>query len=254
MISFNKKQTAMKTKLPLAALVFICYYSATGLQASNTGFTGTTPASGPNTLKDSFNKGTLSLNSPSFTENKGQVRGFDGSAHPEVKFALKQGGTQLFLMEGGIAYQFTRTHLPEGYAELWAKPKRERDDQALQKLQAQIRTETFRMDMRLMGANADPEISTEGHSGDYINYYNLNALNVRSYTRVIYHEVYPGIDWVIYTKNGQVKYDFVLRPGADPSLIRMQFEHQEDLTLNKDGSFTLKNSLGSIGEQKPMSY
>lgn len=194
------------------------------------------------------------MNPPAFAENKGQVRGFDGSRHPEVKFAYEQGSTRLFLIEKGIAYQFTNVHFPEGYAELMSARDGQHDPERLQQLQKQVRTETFRMDMTLLGANAHSKITTEGKSGDYMNYYNFNALDVRSYTKIIYHDIYPGIDWVIYTKNGLVKYDFVLQPGADPSLIRMQFEHQEELTLNKDGGFTLKNSLGSITEERPISY
>jgi hypothetical protein len=241
----------MKTKLSFAALVLIFYCSATALWAGNA---GARPSTIPEILKAGFNSGTFSTSSPTFMENKGQVRGFDGSLHPEVKFEFKQGNTSLFLMERGIAYQFTNVHFPEGYAELLSKRDGKRDLEKMQLLQEQIRTETFRMDMTLLGANANPKITTEGRSEDYINFYNFNVLDVRSFSTITYHDIYPGIDWVIYTKNGQVKYDFVLKPGANPSLIQMRFENQESLVLNKDGGFTVKNSLGSIAEEKPLSY
>jgi hypothetical protein len=241
----------MKTKLSFAALVLIFYCSATALCAGNA---GARPSTIPEILKAGFNSGTFSTSSPTFMENKGQVRGFDGSLHPAVKFEFKQGNTSLFLMERGIAYQFTNVHFPEGYAELLSKRDSRQDLEKMQLLQEQIRTETFRMDMALIGANTNAKITTEGKSEDYINFYNFNALDVHSFLAITYHDIYPGIDWVIYAKNGRVKYDFVLKPGADPSLIKMQFEHQEGLGLNKDGSFTLKNSLGSFTEEKPMSY
>ena len=205
-------------------------------------------------IKAKVNSGEFSLSSFAFVENKGQVYGYDGLPHPDVKFSFQQGNTQIFLLEKGIAYQFTRVHHPEGYQEIIRNKDNERDMKKLMELQKQIRTETFRMDMTLMGANRNAQITSEGKSSDYTNFYNRNVLDVHSFNKITYQNIYPGIDWVIYTKGKEVKYDFVVKPGADPSLIKMQFHHQEDMTLNKDGSFTLKNSLGSITEKSPDSF
>ncbi len=188
-----------------------------------------------------------------FTENKGQINGYDDLPHPEVKFVFQQGGTQLFFLEDGISYQFTKIHYPQGYQELHNKSDANHWVPELLSNQQKIRTETFRMDMTLVGANKKTMISTEGKSHDYVNFYTHNVLAIHSYTKIIYHDVYPGIDWVIYAETNSIKYDFVVRPGANPSLIKMKFSHQEGLVLNKDGSFTLKNSLGEISEKKPVS-
>jgi len=121
-------------------------------------------------------------------------------------------------------------------------------------MQKHIRTETFRMDMTLVGANKNARIKTEGKNRYYSNFYDHNLLTVHSYSKIIYHEIYPGIDWVIYTKNNQIKYDFLVGPGADPSLIKMEFNHHKSLKLNEDGSFTVENKLGSITEKAPVSF
>jgi len=205
-------------------------------------------------IKAKVNSGEFSLSSFAFVENKGQVYGYDGLPHPEVKFSFQQGNTQIFLLENGIAYQFTKMHYPDGYQEMPLDKGGKQDFEKMLELKKQIRTETFRMDMTLVGANNHVEITTEGRSADYTNFYNRNVLDVHSFNKVTYHNVYPGIDWVIYIKNNQIKYDFKVKPGADPTLIKMQFHHQENLALNKDGSFTLKNSLGSISEKAPVSF
>lgn len=194
-----------------------------------------------------------------FEENKGQVKGFDGSNHPEVRFTMSSGNTRVFILENGIAYQFTKTHYPEGYLELESHPDKVGQIDKLLELQKQVRTETFRMDMILVGANRHCEITTEVKSDDYTNYYKHNVLEVHSFSKIIYHDIYPGIDWVIYTQGKesdgyQMKYDFVVKPGAEPSHIQMQFKHQEKALLNKDGTFTIKNILGSITEQAPFSF
>jgi hypothetical protein len=191
-----------------------------------------------------------------FEENKGQVTGADGK---NVKFVFKDGNLSMFLMQTGIAYQFHKVTYPEGYKPLDKFASME-EHEKMEKLQSQIQTETYRMDVILEGANPNPKIKTEGKSSDYIQYYNHNALDVRSYQKVTYYEVYPHIDWVVYVnKNAgdnepKVKYDFVVHPGGDPSQIKLKTEWVEELTSNEDGSLTMKNRMGSITEQRPVSF
>src|SRR5690606_28994448 len=122
------------------------------------------------------------------------------------------------------------------------------------KLSEQIRTETYRMDVRLVGANPNPKISAEGKSKDYIQYYNHNVLDVHGYQKVTYHNVYPNIDWVVYKDGENLKYDFVVHPGGNPALIKLQTKWVENTTLNKDGSLTLSNRMGEITEKAPVSF
>lgn len=189
-----------------------------------------------------------------FTENKGQILAYDQTLQNDVKFEFRRGGTTIYLLENGIAYQFTKKSYPQGYFNILKEQNVIGNREKLKQVSEQIKTETYRMDMVLQGANPNAEILTEGKSEDYINYYNRNALDVHHYNSITYRNIYPGIDWVIYSKDGEVKYDFVLKPGADASLIKMQFNHQESLNLNEDGSFTLKNLLGSITEESPVSF
>src|SRR6187402_1741889 len=137
----------VRTSLLTAAALILCYQgiSLTGTPgnsySANTFFAQQRAQDVANTRQ------------PGFTENKGQVRGPDGLAQPDIKFLFKQGGTELFLTGQGIAYQFKKVHYPEGYQALAAKPARLQDKEKLKALREQIRTETFRMDMRLEGAN-----------------------------------------------------------------------------------------------------
>lgn len=190
-----------------------------------------------------------------FEENKGQVHTTSGEAATFVRFHLREGNTNIFLLNNGIAYQFNRTQYPEGFAEL------EKDDQRgatkqqeLDALCKQIRLETYRMDMLLEGANTDAHITAEGRSEDYTQYYGQNALDVHTYSRVTYHEVYPGIDWVVYTTKGGMKYDFVLRPGADPTLIQLRFKDHEELRVDADGRLIHGNRMGRFTEDRPVSF
>ena len=53
-----------------------------------------------------------------------------------------------------------------------------------------------------------------------------------------YEEVYPGIDLVYYGKEGQLEYDFIVAPGADPNVIALEFDGADKLELDGHGDPT----------------
>jgi len=191
-----------------------------------------------------------------FEKNKGQIEQTNGEPAPHVTYAYKKGNTGIYLLRGGgIAWQFNRMHYPDGYEELMAKrPPTPEEKQELDELRHKVRLETYRMDMHLKGANPKAKITTKGKSKDYTNYYNHDALNVHHYRKVTYHNVYPGIDWVIRTTQDGLKYNFVVQPGADPSQIKMSFSHQEKLYVDEEGRLIQANSMGRFVEEAPVSY
>ena len=44
------------------------------------------------------------------------------------------------------------------------------------------------------------------------------------YARVEYQDIYPGIDLAYYGNQRRLEYDFLVEPGADPSLIALNFD------------------------------
>ena len=55
-------------------------------------------------------------------------------------------------------------------------------------------------------------------------------------------------------KDGELKYEFHLKPGADPTNIKIEYKGQKKLQLKKDGSLSLQTELGELREQKPFAY
>lgn len=186
----------------------------------------------------------------SFEENKGQVTGVDAN---RVKYTYKQGNLTIFLLDHGLAYQFNRYHYPEEYT-----PQHNFEKGAAKSINESIyndvRLETYRMDMLLVDAAPHPRISAEGQSDDYAHYYPSYATHVRGFQKITYHDVYPFIDWVISVKGDGLKYDFVIRPGGDPSHIRLRAQWAESLELGQDGSLVLINQMGQITEKPPVSF
>ncbi len=188
-----------------------------------------------------------------FEENKGQIVDWTGNVSRAVRYHYAQAGLQVYAMSNGLAYQFSRLHYPAGYTHKKSSELTAAEREEQRRLRAEIRRETYRMDVELVGADASARVSAQGKSEDYVNYYNHNALDVHSYERLTYHNVYPNIDWVIYSTANGLKYDFVVRPGGNPQNIRLRMKHQEGLQLNADGSLTLHSRMGDITEKTPVS-
>jgi Beta-propeller repeat len=77
---------------------------------------------------------------------------------------------------------------------------------------------------------------------------------VPTFGRVRYAGVYPGIDLVYYGNRGQLEYDFVAAPGADPSAIRMRFTGARRMHVAPDGDLVLAAGSEEIRFQKPSVY
>ncbi len=56
---------------------------------------------------------------------------------------------------------------------------------------------------------------------------------VPSYSKIIYPNLWPGIDLVYSGSVNRLKYEFVVRPGADPALIRMAYRGATKLEVDK---------------------
>lgn len=78
--------------------------------------------------------------------------------------------------------------------------------------------------------------------------------NVPTYERVVYQNVYPGVNLIYYGNQQQLEYDFELAPGASPSAIRLMVEGARALRLNRRGDVLLRTEGGTVTLRKPVSY
>jgi uncharacterized repeat protein (TIGR01451 family) len=79
-------------------------------------------------------------------------------------------------------------------------------------------------------------------------------IDVPTYSRIRYDEVYPGISVTYYGNQRQLEYDFELMPGADPRAIRFTFSRQVRPQITVDGDLLLQTAAGEVREQKPLVY
>jgi hypothetical protein len=67
----------------------------------------------------------------------------------------------------------------------------------------------------------------------------------------LHAELWPGIDLVYAGAGGQLKYRFLVQPGADPSRIRLAWRGAEAVSLNAAGQLEVSTPLGGFREDKP---
>jgi len=82
------------------------------------------------------------------------------------------------------------------------------------------------LQMKLVGANPKARVKGADELPGKSNYFMGNdpkkwRTNVPTYAKVRVESIYPGVDLVYYGNQGQLEYDFVVRPGADPNVIRL---------------------------------
>ncbi len=85
--------------------------------------------------------------------------------------------------------------------------------------------------------------------------------NVPHYSRVKFKQVYPGIDMIYrgLEREGsagpaRLEYDFIVAPGADPSLIELSFDGFDKLRLDDGGGLVLSTPAGELRQHRPVVY
>jgi len=118
--------------------------------------------------------------------------------------------------------------------------------------------EYARVDMVLNGVNFTKDQITRTDGLGYENFYLAQCpdgiINVPTTREITIANVWPGIDWVIYGISDKgLKHDFVVHPGADPSLIQMKYKWA-DVRLDNDGKLHISCPIGEIIESIPATY
>jgi hypothetical protein len=117
--------------------------------------------------------------------------------------------------------------------------------------------------MQFVNANAEPQVVGLEELPGKVNYFLGNdparwRTNIPTYAKVQYKNIYPGIDLIFYDNQGQLEYDFVVTPGADPSTIRLAFQDQGgqalDLRTDTQGDLVLHTASREILLHKPRIY
>ncbi|OQY96101.1 MAG: hypothetical protein B6D37_03045 [Sphingobacteriales bacterium UTBCD1] len=190
---------------------------------------------------------TQNYNTIEFVENKGQW-------DPRVKFKGDVSAGAFFIRKDGVTIlQNNREDLYKIYTLLHMPLTKET---ASDEENVILRSHSYNVDF--IGASPGMEIIPDKPLATYNNYFIGNdpskwASNCRIYQGITAKNVYPNVDIRYFTDNGTLKYDIIVKPGADISKIALKYEGIEKLSV-KNKQLRITTSVGELSESSPYSY
>ncbi|MEO6327448.1 MAG: PKD domain-containing protein [Ginsengibacter sp.] len=183
-----------------------------------------------------------------FIENKGQW-------DPKVKFMSNVGSGAFFLQKTGFTVV---QHNQQDLDRLIEKTHGIKD--TLQHRSAHpgiVNSHVYNVEF--VNANPSPEILPDKESSSVNNYFigsdkSKWAVNCKLYKGVTYKNIYPGIDVRYYVDGaGRLKYDLIVKPGADVKNIALKYAGVDKLKL-KNKELIINTSVGENKELYPYTY
>ena len=180
-----------------------------------------------------------------FTRADGTIRGSDGAVRPEIAYVARGKDVDVYFRRSTISYVFHRGG-PKGPSRQAAVAMDERG----------AAVDVFRADAVFPGSNPAVRPEAEGELSDIGRSYcgAAPARDIRSFSRLVYRDLYRNIDLVFSPSDGTLKYDFIVRPGGEPSDIRIAYSGTEAPALQPDGSALLRTPMGELREEAPRSF
>jgi hypothetical protein len=113
--------------------------------------------------------------------------------------------------------------------------------------------------LRLLGAREPRNIEGLSPAGGTSSYFAGNRpshwlTNIPNFRRVRYEGVYNGIDLVFRGTGGNLEYDFIVSPGADPSRIEMELIGARSIDLTAGGNLHIDGEGFSMTQHKPVVF
>ena len=188
-----------------------------------------------------------------FQKNEGQFTVNDQQENSYILFKASAPNLNIWVTTTGLTYQFYTSDKPVINSSL--RKSNSRSNYQTERM----KQEWHRIDMVLKNATLRKEnvITEEEINTGITNYYLAHCpdgiLNVKTYGKVTIKNIYNGIDWVLYSRDGKMEYDFIVHPNADPAQIKLIYEGSGNFSI-ENNSIQFKNKLGDIAEGQLYCY
>jgi uncharacterized protein (TIGR03437 family) len=111
---------------------------------------------------------------------------------------------------------------------------------------------------RLVGADQNARLEPKDPFPGVANYFLGSGsewrAGVSGFGRILHRGIYPGIDLVFHGEEHRLEYDFLLAPGTNPALIRLELTGQRSLRVEDSGDLVVSTDAGEIRWKKPEIY
>jgi gliding motility-associated-like protein len=179
-----------------------------------------------------------------FEKNNGQLINLNNdSVNTEIQYFARLKNSKIFLTKNGYIHQFERTFTKNPNFNNLCKTQKE--DNYL---------ETYSVEYSFNGTNPNIVVKAEKKS-EYQNHY-LGKTDIISsfYEKITYVNAYNNIDWIIYFIEGEIKYDFIIKPGGNVDDIEIKIRNSKGISINPKGDLIVSTPLGNIIDKAPISF
>lgn len=186
-----------------------------------------------------------------FEENQGQ-------SDSRVKFISRGPGYRLFLTATEAVLALNKPDHEDERGRPTSAARNAKPGRRFIKAKEDLSSEDV-VRMKLIGADPTATIKGSAELPGKSNYLIGSdpakwRVNVPTFRRVCYREIYAGIDLVYYGNQRQLEYDFIVSPGADPKAIRIAYQGTSKIEINDQGDLLLYTSNGQMTQRKPILY
>jgi len=113
--------------------------------------------------------------------------------------------------------------------------------------------------MVIIGGRKDVEVRAGDESGHIVNYIRGNdpdkwMVDIPTSLSILYQEIYPRIDLKVYGVEGFIEYDWIVKPGANPSVIRFEYKRVKETGVDGAGDLVVRTEFGEIMHHRPEVY
>lgn len=212
----------------------------------------------------SQNQKEYSKKSPdkSFIKNEGQIIDQNGKPNNKVLYLLNTNGLNIQLKKSGFSYDVYERKTNG----IHSNPKINKETlfniRTVEKNSDSILKETLfhRIDIDFLETSNDLQIKEYETSQSYTNYYNIlgreeGITNVKSFKKIVYENLYEGINVEFFVPENSekpVEYNFIIKPEADISKIKMKFKGADVDLRNNELNLNLIH--GNLKEIIPKSW
>ncbi len=110
-----------------------------------------------------------------------------------------------------------------------------------------------------LNANPNTKITETDKQPYYNNYFIGNDAskwhsNVGNYRTVHYNNIYPNIDFKIYSEASTMKSDYIIHKNGNAEDLKFQYDGVDAISVENNGKLRITTSINTIYELKPYAY
>jgi hypothetical protein len=174
-----------------------------------------------------------------FVENRGQLNG-------PVDYYVQGRDTSVYFGSSGVTFALSRRKARPRLASWTSLPERPQEAQR------------WAVKLDFIGANPGVKPVGENRTAAVVSYFQGRASQWKTalptYSKIVYGELWPGVDLAYSGTVNRLKYDFVVQPGAGVEQIRLGYRGATGVRVNEVGQLEVSTPVGGFRDEKPYAY